>query len=549
MQYQENRITFDFFIREYKSRSLMTMTIAWNSILGKSNPYGYHLFNLTFHLFNSLLLFFITGNAGRRFQLYRMSVTGKEIQALSLFAAFLFMIHPLQTESVIDIMGRSEVLAATFYLGGFLLFQNALDGKSAPLVRYTVIPLAILVLAILGFGVKQTLITLPAVMMLYYLCGCAPESLPIRTLKKGKWFFILIAGAGFSLLLRKLLSDETFLIGPAPVEKMAGRKIYMLTQPPVLMFYYLKLILFPVNLSIDPDILLVDQWLSPRFLSAFLLITFAMYLAVVAKRSRIWFFFVGWFFIIISPSSSIITLQDLAAEHRVYLASYGVYLLLALGLLLMLFEDRAECIMRGNSRPNARLLGYIALIVITLLLCGITIKRNAVWNSELTLWDDARKKAPAKVRPLANLARAYSLGDDNDRAMALYEQSIARNSSLFESHYNLGDLYYKSGRVEDGLNHILIAAALEPRIAEIQARLGEIYMDRKQYELADAHFRNALELNSQYVIALHNLAVVNYYYLKDKKHEALLYFARSLELDPNQKDARLIRRLLEQQNQ
>ena len=274
-----------------------------------------------------------------------------------------------------------------------------------------------------------------------------------------------------------------------------------------------------------------------------------MYLAVVAKRSRIWFFFVGWFFIIISPSSSIITLQDLAAEHRVYLASYGVYLLLALGLLLMLFEDRAECIMRGNSRPNARLLGYIALIVITLLLCGITIKRNAVWNSELTLWDDARKKAPAKVRPLANLARAYSLGDDNDRAMALYEQSIARNSSLFESHYNLGDLYYKSGRVEDGLNHILIAAALEPRIAEIQARLGEIYMDRKQYELADAHFRNALELNSQYVIALHNLAVVNYYYLKDKKHEALLYFARSLELDPNQKDARLIRRLLEQQNQ
>lgn len=544
LQHPEDLTSFDFFKKEYRSRSLLTMTIAWNAMLGQLNPYGYHLFNLTFHLLNSVLLFFIAGKTCRHLQLHRMGITGKDARVLSLFAALLFLSHPLQTESTIDIMGRSEVLSATFYLGAFFLLQTGLNGRVAPVFRYIVVPVAILAVTVLGFGVKQTLITLPSMLLLYYLCGCAPESLPLRILKRGKWFFLLVAGVGFALLLRKLLSDEAFLVGPAPVEQMVGRKIYMLSQPSVLVFYYLKLLFFPVNLNVDPDIFLVNHVFSPRFISAMLLMILAVYLAAAAKRSRIWFFFVAWFFIIVSPSSSIITLQDLAAEHRVYLASYGFCLLLVLGLLRLTapVEGRADAANLGN----ARLIGCVTLTVITLLLCGMTVKRSAVWKSEQTLWDDARKKSPAKARPLTNLARSYTFAGNASLAIIFYEQSIAINPRLFESHYNLGDLYYKSGRVDEALNHIRTAAMLEPSVAEIQGRLGEIYMDLKQYELAEGYLKKAVELNPRYVTALRNLAVVNYYYLKDRKREGLVYFARVLELDPNQTDAYLIRRLLGQ---
>ena len=70
-------------------------------------------------------------------------------------------------------------------------------------------------------------------------------------------------------------------------------------------------------------------------------------------------------------------------------------------------------------------------------------------------------------------------------------------------------------------------------------------MELKQYELADEYLRKAVELNPQYATALRNLGVVNYYYLKDRKKQALAYFSRALELNPEQTDAHLIRRLLE----
>ena len=49
--------------------------------------------------------------------------------SIPFFAAAIFLIHPIQTESVIYIISRSEIFASTFYLLGFLLFQIYLELK------------------------------------------------------------------------------------------------------------------------------------------------------------------------------------------------------------------------------------------------------------------------------------------------------------------------------------------------------------------------------------------------------------------------------------
>lgn len=536
LRHPKNVATFEFFSKEYHSRALMRISIALNVLLGGMNPFGYHLFNLSFHLLNAVLLYFIAMSACEYFRLQDLGMPQKDLRILALSAALLFTIHPLQTEAVLDIMSRSEVLSATFYLLAVLLFQAGLQDKVSLVLKYVVIPAAILAVMFLGFSVKQTLITLPAILLVYYLCGRTPDSLPMTILRKGKWFFMILASVGLALLLQKLLSDERFLVGPTPVEKMVGRKAYMLSQPPVLMFYYLKLMFFPVNLNIDPDIPLVSTLYSFRFMVASALIFLVACLAFAVKNSRAWFFFGAWFFIIISPSSSIITLQDLAAEHRVYLAIYGPFLLLTL-LLAMAGEA-------SNSRTWHFLKNSLCVVVLVFL-CIMTIKRCATWRSEMALWEDARIKSPAKARPLANIGRSYALAGDIQKAILFYEQSLAKDPRTFESQYNLGDLYSKTGQVEKALQHIRIAAALEPRIPEPFGRLGEIYMELKQYELADEHLRKAVELDPRYATAFRNLGVVNYYYLKDRKEQALVYFSRALELDPKQTDAHLIRRLLE----
>lgn len=523
-------LTLDFWARGMFSRSLVQMSLAVNAYLGQMRPFGYHLFNLTAHIFNAILLLFITEKICR--SLLRQSMTGSvdNIRMISLFTAILFLCHPLATESVVYIMSRSEVLSATFYLGGFYLFQSCTDRRrvGSPAIKYAwVLPLLVLFFLI-GFSVKQTLITLPAVLLLYSLLGCDAQSRPIRFLKRWRWVIggiVFLAGV---LLLRKLLNEETFLIGPSNPEEMVGRKNYMLSQPSVLIFYYLKLLLFPFNLNIDPDIPVVADLFSLRFLVPLAGIVALIALTVRTKGSRIYFFCVSWYFILLSPSSSIVTLHDLAAEHRTYLAAYGFYLLLVLGL----FQLRAK-----------RSTVFFLLIVLTVSLGMTTINRNLVWRSELTLWEDTRRKSPRIVRPLINLGRAHGEAGETEKAIYYYEKSLEKAPAVFVPNYNLGDLYLAKGRVEEALRLFHRAQQLDPGVPEVHGKLGEIYLDQEQFQLAEHYFKKAVELNPKYPSALRNLGILSYFHL-NQPDQGIAYFSRSLTLDPDQPQAEEIRKLI-----
>jgi protein O-mannosyl-transferase len=536
LAHPEELLTLEFLTSELKSRALLRMSMAVNAALGEDHPFGYHLFNITFHIFNSLLLFFISEKVFRCLLRDPENRDANKIRGVSMLTALLFLCHPIQTESVIYIISRSEVLAATFYLGGFFLFQSVWEQRrsASPALKFLGLPALLFIIFALGFSVKQTLITLPAILLLYALCQCEPGSGPIRFLLRWKWVLAGMLLVAFSLLLRKLLADETFLIGPSNPEEMVGRKKYMLSQPSVLVLYYLKLLLFPVNLNIDPDIPVVTHLMSWRFLGPTALIGALIYLA---SQSRIYFFGIAWFLIILSPSSSIITLHDLAAEHRVYLASYGFYLLLALGLWQGIIQ------LPRFSEAAKRSTAFFLLVVLVGSLGVMTVKRNLTWRSELTLWEDTRLKSPHLVRPLINLGRAYSLAGQMDRAIFYYEASLKQAPGVFSLNYNLGEVYFDQGRIEDALKRLRMAEALSPEVPEVHGKLGEIYMKTEQYDLADRYFKQAIELKPKYPVALRNLGILNYFHLQ-RPDQAKIYFSRSLTLAPNQPEADEIRQLI-----
>ncbi len=82
-------------------------------------PYSYHIANLVLHLANSALVFLIL-----RRLMDRAAPGEGRIKLLSAFGAALFLLHPLQTESVSYVASRSEVLSATFLLGAFAVFLH-----------------------------------------------------------------------------------------------------------------------------------------------------------------------------------------------------------------------------------------------------------------------------------------------------------------------------------------------------------------------------------------------------------------------------------------
>jgi protein O-mannosyl-transferase len=523
----ESMLTLQFWMSQFFSRGLLSISMAFNAHLDELRPFGYHMLNLALHIFNAILIFHIFKKALLHFknQIVRNNA------AISFFAATIFLVHPIQTESVIYIISRSEVLASTFYLLGFLLFQICLDlHKRNSLLKKLIFPLAILLLTAVGFSVKQTLATFPLIIFLYYISVCPLDSPVIKFLLNWKWPILTAVLIFLSLLLYKLLSDETFLIGPSKPHEMVGRAKYMLSQPAVVIFYYLLKILFPINLNVDPDIKVVAHLFSFSFIVSMMVIAFVSYYLWKQKAWRFYIFFLSWFFIILSPSSSIVTLHDLAAEHRVYLALPGIIFIMSYGLFDILKNQQS---------------GILILCALTLFLGTLNIERNRVWKSELSLWQDTYNKSPDKLRPLINLARANSIEGNNEDAVRYYEEALSKGPGIFVIQYNLGELYLKEDRVDEAVLRFQSALKLKPEIPETYAKLGEIYLARKKWKLADIYFKKCIEIDNRFSHVFKNLGVLHFYHLKNLK-ESLLYFSRTLALDPNQAEAGEIRKLLKQ---
>jgi tetratricopeptide (TPR) repeat protein len=437
-------------------------------------------------------------------------------------------------------MGRSEVFSGTFYLSAFLLFQVCSDNKNPPKIKFKVLALLLIpAIFLLGFSVKQTLVTLPMILVFYFFLGREPGSFSINILNKWKWEIGIISTIGLSVLFYKLLNDESFLIGPSNAGENIGRLNYILTQPSVLLSYYLKLFFFPINLNIDPDIQIVTQWWSWRFYSGIVVIIVAIFSAYRIKETRAPLFFIFWFLIVMSPSSSIITLNDLAAEHRTYLALYSFCAVFAF------FIYRMPCLVFRNYPEKSRIIIFTVSIFIIILFSIITIQRNQIWASEVTLWNDTLKKSPNKIRPIINLAHAYTTFGSFDLAIRYYEKAMSINSKIFSTNYNLGNLYLESAREEEAIGLLETAALIRPNNLEVNVLLGEVYLKRKTVDRAEFYFKKALELNPNYALAMRNLGIIYYFYLKKNK-EAAVYFSRSLSINPNQQGADNIRTLIKQ---
>ncbi len=327
------------------NRGIATATFAINYAIGGLNVVGYHIVNLAIHITNSILVYFLIFLTLARIESLRGNA-----KKIALYTALLFAVHPIQTQAVTYVVQRMETLASMFMLIGLLLLIKGAETSktSARVLLYG----AVAVSYWLGFYSKEIAITLPAVLFLYdycFLSGGGNQKVTARL----PLYLVLIAMLAF-FATRTLTGLQETPGGSAGfnVQSITAKE-YMLTQFNVLI-YYITLLFVPINQNLDYDfpvskglfeVPLVKEGtvlnipIPPPIVSLIILmviIGFAIYLFThyasrITHHGRLIAFFILWFFIILSPTSSFIPIIDVIFEHRLYLASAGFFLLFSLG--------------------------------------------------------------------------------------------------------------------------------------------------------------------------------------------------------------------------
>jgi hypothetical protein len=360
-------------------RPLLMFSYWVNYTFAGKSTLWYHLFNLTFHTINSFLVYRIVSRL-----IDMAGVVDWRRSILPAFAGALFLLHPVQTESVAYIAGRSESLSALFFLSALAIYLD----RSGPEIRWGRAG-AVLALFAAAVCTKEHTVTLPAVLLLTDMIWRHEN--PITSMRRNWRLYgpLAAATALAAVSVGVVLSNAS----------TAGFRIqdvtwyrYFLTQCWGI-FVYVRLFFFPAWQNLDYDIPLSTVGDFRSWIGLITLIGLGGLAYRFRRRYPLPAYGYFIFLILLAPTSSIVPIRDLIAERRLYLPMLGL-LLVTTGLLIQL---------RTMSR-NA-LIGLASVVLV--IASALTYQRNQLWRSESAIWEDTLAKSPRKVRGYQHLVHGY----------------------------------------------------------------------------------------------------------------------------------------------
>ncbi|MBI3609124.1 MAG: tetratricopeptide repeat protein [Nitrospirae bacterium] len=508
------------------SRYVGFLSFALNYHFGGLNVFGYHLANLLIHITNGFLVYHVVlllfqclplsppsslrrENAGEGSQ--RATAPG-----IALATALLFVSHPIQTQAVTYIVQRFASLAALFYL---LTVVCYLKWRLAPADRKRRYRwyIGALISTILAMKTKENSFTLPLMILLI-------EAVFFRPFTRKRW----VALIPFLLTLLIIPFSRVDAVseaegGFAQETTAISRSAYLLTQFRVIMTY-LRLLILPINQNLDYDYPIYHSLLDPPVLLSFLfllfLLVFSFYLLFNSKfrAGHLQLIALGilWFLMALSIESSVIPIRDVIFEHRVYLASTGLFLAITISTSHLI------------SHPRFRM---ISLSLILLILSSAAYQRNHVWKDDFSLWKDAVNKSPGKARAHHNLGLEYEVQRRLDEAAQEYRLALKLQPDFVLAYNNLGNILVKQGRIEEAVQEYRRALKLQSDSDMIHNNLASALLDQGHLAEAIEEFQAAIKLRPDSVKAHYNLG--NILVKQGRIEEAVQEYRRALKLQPD----------------
>jgi hypothetical protein len=366
-------------------RPVLKLSYALNHELGAA-AWGFRLVNVLVHACNAVLLFLVLRDLGRRLQ-PRVDPAGAARPWLAAAgAALVFALHPVQSDAVSYVSGRSSSLAALFCLLSLWTWSRATNAKQ----RWLALPWLALALA-----TKEYALALPLIVALWWLCAESAAASPIAkalpaTVRASAPFVLLACAA--ALLAAWLTPYPRLMAEAARGHTLAGN---LLTQANGVSYLLGQMLLVrPPNP--DPGLPAVLHPDVATVLRGGMLLSLVLLGGWQLRRRPAVAFGILWFFLWLSPTNSLLSRVDVAYDRQLYLALAGPAWLLAWSV-------------AGLRGTAARRFAGLATLGLCAWLALQTLGQHTVYADEVSFWEHVTRASPGNARAANNLGMAYAV--------------------------------------------------------------------------------------------------------------------------------------------
>lgn len=488
-------------------RPLIHVSLALNYYFGGLNTFGYHLFNLIVHLLNGLLV-------------YRLTLHYTEGRDIAFLNAIFFLAHPVRTEAVTWVSGRSELLSAFFFLTCWTAFIEMKRG------RY----IATAVLFLLALFSKESTAILPAVILMteFY------KSYKWNGIKR--WLSEKVASyAIFALPLLIYILARLAALGSLTIPNVSLFFKDMSVQTRLCtmsagFFHYFKLLVWPATLCFDYDFsviprqdsVTVDVVIYASVIFGILLLGVILVRIQPIISYAILFFFLTIFIV----SNILVPVGILISERVLYIPAISIGLILA-KLLSTLYRKQKALQVVG-------ILLTCAIVIPASVRC---VERNKDWQNAKSYGDAYVRDTPGHVKGRFVRAAVFESEGRLREAEQEYRLAVMLSPNLTHTHSALGVFLYRQKRYQEALNSIQRALELSNRNVEAFVVMGKLLNLRGDHQSALEYLLKAAELSPDNIPLYNTLATT--LQLLGRHHEAIKYLQRILELEPDTVDAHL----------
>ena len=450
------------------------------------NAGGHHLMNVLLHTANALLIFLLL--RGATGALWRSGIV-----------AALFAWHPLRVESVAWASERKDVLCAFFFLLSLLFYlqwQKRDEGgvmREKEFTRHSslVTSRKFFWLSWVAFACalmsKPMAVTLPFVLLLLDVWPlqrmqneeCRMKNLKTLLLEKIPFFALTLASCIATFLAQR---------GGGAVSPVEWQ--YRLANVPVTYACYISKTFWPEKLSLVYPYVYHWPWLA--LIGSVLLVAVMTVLAVLVLRSRPWLA-TGWFWFLgtLVPTIGLVQVgAQSMADRYTYLPVVGLLIVVVWGVAEM-FSKHPRGKIFSVTLAGAALLGCVLTTPVQL----------AHWRDSISLFRHALEVTTDNYVAANCLGKAYEKNGDATHALVLYRSAVETEPRFPQSQFNYAMLLLGFGDEPGALQHLQVAAALEPRNVDVQFHLGIFFAKHQSWTNAVNCFSNAVLVRPDFLRA------------------------------------------------